>query len=515
MTNNILDFWKSQNSDDPLEPFFAAAPVMMHSIDSEGTLVKVSRFWADKLGYRPEEMVGRKSTAFLTKASQEHAAEILPVFFEAGSIHNVDYDCVCANGTILPVLMSAIAEYDSEGRYSRSLAVMFDNTEAKRSAAELRQKHRMDAIGSLVGGIAHDFNNLLAVMLGNLEFLKMNPDDPDREEFIDSAMEAVKRGAALTQQLLSYGQRSRLSPLTLDLNDTLTGMSRMVRRLYPSSITLRTVPGDDLWSTEVDHALFETAVLNILNNARDAMPEGGRITMETHNVSFTEDCLDARAETIAAGDYVMLAITDTGPGMGAETLARIFEPFFTTKPTNIGSGLGLAMVFGFMRQSKGTIRAYSEPGVGTSFKLFFPATRDVYESKPLAAEPSDWVCRGETILLAEDEDRVRKVIARQLTNAGFRVIECSTGDQALDRLEGGVVPDLLVTDLVMPGLAQGPDLAAKARERHPNIKVVYLSGYPIEAEMHGGDAAPADRHLIKPIGNADLMRAIAAVLSDR
>ncbi len=514
MTNNILRFWQSLDSDDPLEPLFEAAPILMHSIDKDGVLLRVSRFWADKLGYRQDQMVGKPSVDFLTEGSRAYAADVvLPEFFRTGSIYNIEYDFVRKDGKVLPVLMSAIAEYSAEGEYIRSLAIMFDNSQVKKTAIALQQKQRMDAIGELVGGVAHDFNNLLAVVQGNLEFLAQDPDDPDREEFIESATAAAKRGGELVQQLLTYGRKARLTPSPVDLNSVVSNADRLVRRLFPSNIEIESVAAAGLWKTNVDAALLETAVLNILNNARDAMPDGGRITLETRNVRIDEDYVDARTEEISPGRYVMMAISDTGHGMDEDTLARVFEPFFTTREVGEGSGLGLAMVFGFMRQSNGTIRAYSEPGVGTTFKMYFPV-------QPLDADPeraTKAVARPisglKTVLIVEDDASVRSVLVRQLRGEQLKVLVAETADAAYQELASGLEPDLLLTDIVLPGSLQGPELAHKARQFLPSLPVLFVSGYPAEAAIHGNGIRPTDKHLIKPVSHTKLIEAVMELLS--
>lgn len=517
MTNSILRFWRKGSSDDPMEPLFSAAPILMHSIDSKGTLIRVSQFWADKLGYKVDEMVRRPLVEFLTEPSRAVAVEVaLPQFFRDGSAYNLEYDFVRKDGGIIPVLMSALAEYDEDGVFIRSLAVIFDNTEAKRAAAELGQKQRMEAIGSLVGGVAHDFNNLLAVVQGNLEFLKADPDDPDRDEFIESAVNAAQRGAVLTQQLLSYGRKAHLSPKVVDLNEAVRAADRMVSRLLPASIQLQTVTGAGLWQANVDASLLETAILNIVNNARDAvLPDRGRITMETGNVRIDQSYVDSREEEVAPGRYVMLAISDTGTGMNDETLAQVFNPFFTTKPIGSGSGLGLSMVFGFMRQSGGAIRAYSEVGTGTTFRLYFPAVNrngdDVDDgsiggSGAFPGQPPDG--DGKLILLAEDETDVRKVLVRQLRDANFTVVDCASGDEALRHLLDGLRPDILVTDIVMPGSIQGPELAQRARDMLVDLRALFISGYPTEAAIHGNGLRTQDRHLVKPVGRDALIQAL-------
>lgn len=513
MANNILRLWKSLGSDDPLEPLFRAAPILMHSIDGKGKLVRVSQFWADKLGYRVDEMIGRPSVEFLTEESQRYAREVvLPKFFVSGSITNIAYDFIRKDGKIVPVLMSAIAEYDQDGSYVRSLAIMFDNSEAKRAAAQLQQEQRLDAIGGLVGGVAHDFNNLLAVVQGNLEFLDRDPDDPNREEYITSALKAAQRGAELTQQLLTYGRRARLTPVVMDLNTVLGTADLLVRRLFPSNVSVETVAGAGLWKTKVDPALLETAILNILNNGRDAMPTGGKITMETRNVRIDEAYVDSRHEELEPGRYVMLAVSDTGLGMDQETLTRVFEPFFTTKEVGQGSGLGLSMVFGFLRQSNGAIRAYSEPGVGTTFRLYFPATQDEMEdTAPQRLFPRTGL-NNKTVLVAEDEVAVRKVLSRQLQFEDIQVIETCTGDEAYALFKNGLNVDLLITDIVMPGSLQGPELAERAREIMPKLPVLFISGYPTEAAIHGNGIKPTDRQLIKPVSQYQFMRNVAELL---
>lgn len=515
MANNILRFWTGSGSENPFDALFAAAPILMHSIDDKGVLLEVSRFWADKLGYARDEMVGRKSVEFLTDPSREYATStVLPEFFRAGSIYNIPYDFVRKDGSTIPVLMSAIAQYDQAGGFMRSLAVMFDNTEATRVETELRQKQRADAIGGLVAGVAHDFNNLLAVIQGNLEFLENDPDDPDRAEFIASALSSARRGATLTQQLLTYGRKARLTPTIYDLNVAVCDADRLVRRLFPASIDIETVTGGGLWKTNVDAALLETAILNILNNARDAMPDRGRITMETRNVRIDERYIDARGEEIRPGRYVMLAISDTGSGMDAETLSRVFDPFFTTKPVGKGTGLGLSMVFGFVKQSNGTIRAYSEKGVGSTFRLYLPVAATEAETEPSEKLVSRAGTAGKTILLVEDEEEVRRVLARQLLSENLNVIQASSGDLAYQELASGLRPDLLVTDIVMPGSLQGPELAHRARGLMPDLRVMFVSGYPTEAAIHGNGIRADDRHLIKPVGETEFLRNVLELLQD-
>ncbi|MEL7280620.1 MAG: ATP-binding protein [Pseudomonadota bacterium] len=513
MTNNILRFGQSRDSSDPFEPLFSGAPFLMHSIDRDGMLLKVSQFFARKMGYTAHEMLGRPIVDFLTDDSRKHAlAVMLPQFYRTGTTENAECSFVTKDGKVLPVLMSAVAEYNSEGTFLRSFAILFDNSQAKENARELQRKYRMDAIGSLVGGVAHDFNNLLAVVQGNLDFLKRDPDDPERKEFIDDAVEATKRGSSLIEQLLTFGRRAELSPRPTNLNETMASACRLVERLYPSNIEIQKIDGDALWKSHVDTALLETAILNILNNARDAMPGGGRIAMETRNVQINEDFINRNREDIEPGRYVMLSISDTGHGMDKRLLSKVFEPFFTTKSQSDGSGLGLSMVLGFIHQSKGAIRVSSEPGVGTTFKMYFPV--EPVDTSPLnTIQVVRQILETEKkVLIVEDDSGVRSVLARQLKDEKIEVFEAETGDSAFTAMSSGLEPDLLLTDIVMPGALQGPELAKKARAMLPDLRVLFISGYPVEMSHHTVGISPQDRQLVKPVSQDKLVAAVIELL---
>lgn len=514
MPNNMLRYWR-EGADDPFEIMFEVAPIMMHSIDENGILLNVSEFWAKKLGYERNEMIGTSSTQYLTQDSRERAQKtVLPNFFRNGRAYNIDYDFMRKNGEKLPILMSAVAQYSDNGDFLRSLAVMFDNTENRRLSAELNHNLRMESLGQLVAGVAHDFNNLLTVIKGNTEFLRSDPDDKNRMDYLRDTYRSAERGASLTQMLLAYGQKSRLQPKRTDLNRIIREMDHMLRRVLPSKIELSVVASGDLWGVEVDPHQLETAVMNVVNNATDAMPKGGKLTVETCNVRISEDYIASRDEDILPGRYVMLAISDTGDGIEDAIQSRIFEPYFTTKPFGQGSGLGLSMVFGYVKQSGGTIRVYSERGFGTSFKLYFPATsfrvknnetnEQSYSNKP---DPLA------EILVVEDESDVRRVLVRLIETAGYAVSQASSGDEAFTLLTTGYRPKLLVTDIVMPGALQGPELAEKARDLVDDLKVILVSGRPQEAAIHGSGMLDSDVLINKPIDSPTLLREIARMLT--
>ncbi|MCE8007773.1 PAS domain-containing sensor histidine kinase [Aestuariivita sp.] len=515
MPNSILSFWR-EGGEDLFDAVFMVAPILMHSIDKHGILLNVSAYWAEKLGYSQDEMIGRKITEFMTQQSRDKAeGTVLPEFLSTGEISNIEYDFVRKNGTVIPVLLSAVAQFSREGEFLRSMAVVFDNSENKRLYAELNHKLRMEALGQLVGGVAHDFNNILSVIQGNLEFLKEDPDSEERGLFLQDALRSSHRGASLTQMLLSYGQRSHLEPRDADLNLLVRDMDHMLRRVLPNKLDLSVVTATGLWGVHLDPHQLETALINIVNNAKDAMPKGGKITIETCNVRISKDYVVSRDEGILPGRYVMLAISDTGDGISAEDLEHIFEPYYSTKPFGQGSGLGLSMVFGYVKQSGGTIRVYSEAGFGSTFKLYFPATRFdlTQEEQDQQWQSGDGVPSPlSEILVVEDEHDVRRVLANQIKKAGLNVAQAASGDEAFTLLTTGYRPKLLVTDIIMPGALQGPELAEKARELIEDLNVIFVSGLPQEAAIHGNALSSSDVLIPKPIDSAMLIREIGKML---
>lgn len=510
MAKNVLKFWKGTDGD-PFRVLFGTAPIMMHSIDSNGVLIDVSQFWASKLGYTRADMIGRRSTEFLTVESAKYAKDVvLPKFYKAGSVENVPYDFVRRDGSIIPVLMSAVAQYDEDGSFFRSLAILFDNTEATRAREALHEHQRLEAIGRLVGGVAHDFNNLLTVIKGNLEFLRDDIDGPDRMDHLRDAQNATLRGAELTKQLLSYGRKANLEPVELDLNQVIGDFDQMVRRLLPESIDLRTAANAGLWKTVADPAQIEHALLNLANNAQDAMPDGGILTVETGNIRVSEEYASSHRNSLKPGRYVMLAITDTGRGMSKETAERATEPFFTTKGVGEGSGLGLSMAYGFLLQSGGSLQIYSETDYGTTVKMFFPAVADATTDGDNALQATSY--SSAELMVVEDEADVRRVIVKQLKSAGYRVTEAPDGDTAFAMLSLDYQPRILITDIVMPGEMQGPELARRARKLHPHMHVIFVSGYPTEAAIHGNGLDPDEYQFVKPIDRDEFLAAIEKLL---
>ncbi|MEO0990210.1 MAG: PAS domain-containing protein [Pseudomonadota bacterium] len=372
------------------------------------------------------------------------------------------------------------------------------------------QKH--EALGKLTGGVAHDFNNLLGVILGNAEVLRDHARHEDTET-LDAILDACSRGARLTHQLLSFIGRAALVPVALDLNSVVSGVERLLRHTMPASVRVDTVRGGGLWPIHNDPNALGNALLNLALNARDAMPDGGVITIETANFRLDSTYMDEHHEDMPPGRYVMVAVSDDGTGMTKDIAKHAFEPFFTTKSVEKGSGMGLAMVRGFVKQSNGIIRLYSEPGLGTTVKLFFPANDD-----PLA--PNQQLHAGhielggsEHILLVEDNDALRQTVTRQLRKLGYKVSAIENGKMALERIEADRTIDLMLTDIVMPGPLQGPDLAREAIKRRGDLRVVFMTGYAKDAAINGTTLQANNIVLMKPVSQTDLARALRTALT--
>jgi PAS domain S-box-containing protein len=386
--------------------------------------------------------------------------------------------------------------------------------EAQRLVAMRAQKH--ESIGQLTGGVAHDFNNLLAVIMGNLELLRDGIDAPDLLRMVDTSIGATRRGADLTRNMLAFARKAPLEPEVFDLNRLVEETRSWAGRTLPASIHVETILLADLWQVKADPSSTESALLNLILNARDAMQDGGQLTIETANVRLgAEDALPL-AENLEPGRYVMLAVRDTGRGIPENSLAQIFEPFYSTKPPGAGTGLGLSMVEGFTRQSGGAVSVSSEPGLGTTFELYFKAHVGVVDTAtPLQPVAGVEPATGQRLLVVEDEPEVLSVLVTTLERAGFTVASAPSGDEALALFETCPEFDLLLTDIVMPGRLQGTDLALELRSRAPDLPVVFLSGYAREVMGQAPGSRPEDIRLTKPVRRADLVEAIRKSLSAR
>jgi signal transduction histidine kinase/CheY-like chemotaxis protein len=386
-----------------------------------------------------------------------------------------------------------------------------DVTQRVQTEAAAAQAQKMEAIGQLTGGVAHDFNNLLQVIRSNLDLLSKQMDEhPRAKQRIDNALAGVERAAQLTRQLLAFARRQPLEPHPVNLGRMVTEMSDLLRRTLGEQIEIETVVSGGLWNTLADPAQIENALLNLAINARDAMPDGGKLTIELSNASLDDEYAAGHAD-VTPGQYVLLAVTDTGTGMPPEVIARVFEPFFTTKPEGRGTGLGLAQVYGFVRQSGGHVKIYSEVGHGTTVKIYLPRTMQAQErDTPKMLGPI--VGGAETVLVVEDDTQVRRGAVDILGTLGYRVLQAASIEYALEMLEKGGRIDLLFTDVVMPGPLKAADLAKRARELQPHIAVLFTSGYTENAIIHNRQLDPGMSLVDKPYRREDLARKVRAVL---
>lgn len=372
----------------------------------------------------------------------------------------------------------------------------------------------MHELGQLTGGVAHDFNNLLTVVIGNLQMLAERIEDDLSAKLLRSALKASSDGAEMIRKLLAFSRQQPLKPTDIDLNSLVSSTTALLPRALGENIEILVVEGNQLWKAMADPGQVETTLLNLAVNARDAMPHGGKLTIETANVRL-DAAYASRHVEITAGDYVMLAVSDTGVGMSAEILARAFDPFFTTKEAGEGSGLGLSMVYGFAMQSCGHVKIYSEPGIGTTVKLYLPKAIQSGE-RPVESVPDSPVqpARGETILVVEDDEGVRDLAVTLLTDLGYSVLDAVDGQSALEVMERDQSIDLLFLDLVMPGGLSGADVAREAQRRAPDIKVLFTTGYTAHA-VQQRSRLPADTPLLpKPYTKADLAQQLRELLDD-
>ncbi len=389
-----------------------------------------------------------------------------------------------------------------------------DMTKRMQAEAVLREAQKMQAIGQLTGGIAHDFNNLLTVILGNLETVQRKvPDDHVLQARIGRAVWAAQRGASLTAQLLAFARRQPLAPTPIDLSRSVPELVPLLARTLGERVEVRFVGSAGLWPAMADAAQLENALLNLALNARDAMPDGGRLTLELANKVLDPAYARAHAE-VTAGDYVMLAVSDTGHGMTPEVAARVFEPFFTTKPDGQGTGLGLAMVFGFIKQSRGHVKIYSEPDQGTSVKLYLPRAIGAVVVAPIRSSAPVELARGEaTLLVVEDEPAVREITVAILRDYGYQVFEAADGQEAMALFEAHASEiDMLLSDVVLPGKLRGREIAERITALRPEVKILFMSGYTENSIVHHGRLDDGVQLISKPFQREQLAAKVAELL---
>ncbi len=487
--------------------------------DAEGRITFANRALAAMLGYGEEELVGRPWLAFVP-AEHQAAAREADARRAAGESHRYELELERRDGRRVAVLVGGRPRFEpATGRFAGTLAVVSDLTERKRAEEErarlqeqLLQAQKLESIGRLAGGVAHDFNNMLNVIMGyaDLMLYQLHKDDPMRKK-AEEILKAARRSAALTGQLLAFSRKQALQPQVLDLNEHLRNLEKMLRRLIGEDIELSLTLADGLPSVLFDPGQLDQVVINLAVNARDAMPTGGRLLLETALVERDESYA-ATHPGMEAGSYVLLAITDTGCGMDRQTLARVFEPFFTTKERGKGTGLGLSTVYGIVKQSHGHIWAYSEPGRGTTFKIYLPPT-EARPQAPAAAMPSPAPAGGEHILVVEDDDSLRHLTKGLLERLGYRVSVAANGGEAVLLVEEqGLKPDLVLTDVVMPNM-NGKELIDRLRRRQQHLKALFMSGYTDNAIVHHGVLDPGTPFIQKPFTIDELSAKLREVLA--
>ncbi len=460
-------------------------------------------------GYTAAEMIGKSVLQLVPPERAEEVSNYL-ANAKAGESSRVETTRLTKDRRHIEVALTVSPIRDRHGITVGVSTVARDITERKRLEEQLRQSQKMEAIGRLAGGVAHDFNNMLSVIVGYTYLIQSSAPkgDPVRGA-ADQVMNAAERASSLTRQLLAFSRKQVVQPEVVDLNSVLKGMEKMLPRLIGEDVELRTVEGTDLRQIKVDPGQMEQVIMNLVVNARDAMPEGGKLTVETTNVEFDEH--EGRNHGVIAGSYVMLAITDTGEGIDPETKTRIFEPFFTTKEPGKGTGLGLATVYSIVQQSGGRIWVYSEKGHGTTFKIYLPVTEETPAKPRLATEPEFSVCGTETILLVEDEEHLRVLLADVLEEKGYKVLSAANGPEAMRMVEQNGAVDVLLTDVIMPQM-RGQQLAQWLTARHPETVVVFMSGYTDNALIHAGALEGTAMLLQKPFTPDFVLRKLRQVL---
>jgi two-component system cell cycle sensor histidine kinase/response regulator CckA len=465
------------------------------------------------LGYDPADLLGLSQPDKVHPDDLNNVSEQYQQLVTTGSAR-ATYRVRHSDGSWRWIEMQASAIRQQDHYYG--ILVGRDVTERKHLEAQLMQSQRMESVGRLAGGVAHDFNNLLTAIMGNTDLARDSlPAGHLARADLDEVTKSSERAAELTRQLLAFARRQIIEPHVIDLNQLILDMDKLLQRLIGAHVELIVRTDPSLWRIRADRGQIEQIVVNLAVNARDAMPAGGTLTIETRNVQLDHDYAH-RHISVSPGRYVMLAVSDTGTGMDEETQAQIFEPFFSTKAPGRGTGLGLATCYGIVKQHGGNIWPYSEPGHGSTFKIYLPRVEEPAEHFPLPATADDLPRGIETVLLAEDEPSVRMLAARVLRAQGYTVVEAENGDAALQlaRAWTGAPLDLLLTDVVMPRMS-GKTLAGLIQTLFPASAVLFISGYTDNAIVHHGQLDPGIVFLQKPFSPAALARKVREVLDSR
>ncbi len=484
------------------------------TINDQGMIESLNPATEQLFGYPAAEMIGHNVSLLMPEPDRSAHDGYIRRYLETGErrIIGTGREVLARrqDGSCFPADIS-VSEVVFDGRRLFT-GVIHDNSARRAAEEQLHHAQKMEAVGQLTGGIAHDFNNLLTVVIGNLEMLEARVADDKSRSLVRQAGEAAELGAELIDRLLTFARRRSLEPQRMDLNELILGLDDILRRALGETIDLSILLSPNLWQLRSDPGQLENAILNLCFNARDALGDGGQVTIETANVEIDGAAMAGDPE-VSPGSYVRLSVSDDGPGMAPEVQARAFEPFFTTKEPGVGTGLGLSMVYGFARQSGGFVTIKSETGQGTTVSLFLPRWEGTLaDAEPGGSEGEGARGHGETVLVVEDDERVRQVAAQRLRSLGYRVREAGSGQAALNALEKHDGIELLFTDIIMPGGMSGRELAVAVREMHPDVKVLYTSGYAAEATAQRGALGPGEALLAKPYRTAELAVQLRRIL---
>jgi PAS domain S-box-containing protein len=475
----------------------------------DGEIILVNPAATRMFGYSAEEAIVLDLTSLFADPKDLHK-------LEAGSTDRGASRTILAalrrrDGTKLPGQVHVADIVGADDSRIAIVSLFRDMTEEQKQKEAALKSQRLEAIGQLSGGIAHDFNNLLTIISGNLELLEETILNPQDQDLLSRASRAADSGARLTSRLLTFARRRQLAAEVINLNEQVRGMTELLQRTLGDMIELRTHLAPDLWLARVDAGEVEAAVINLAINARDAMPDGGKLTIRTENAVLDEGEIGFEGP-LTAGEYVRISVTDNGTGMTKETLSRVFEPFFTTKPPGRGTGLGLSTIYGFVKQSQGNITIYSEPGLGTTINLYLPRSIDAKNSHQDREPAATRLAKGESVLVVEDNRDVRALTVKRFERLGYRVVECVTGAEARDALNNGLDVELVFTDIMMPGGMTGIDLAKWIAENRASLPVILTTGFAEEIVGTGTAEAATWTILRKPYAQRDLASIVRKVL---
>jgi len=504
------------NSLEILQAVIDATPDAIFVKDLDGRYVIVNEAAARFLGKSPYEIVGKNDLELYPEPTARQFIEDDRKVLAAGKALSFEGVATSALGTQAYLVTKGVYR-DKKGGIAGIFGISHDMTELRHAQETLEQTRealfraqKMEAVGQLTGGIAHDFNNILAIILGNAELLRAYlPKDKYADEIIDAVLRATLHGRDLTGHLLAFSRRRLLNPQPVDVNGLVESVVRLLGRTLGATIKIVTATKDEAGVAFVDPAALEAAVLNVALNARDAMPQGGTLTISTSNANVTEP--QPTDDDPKPGTYAVLALRDTGSGMSEEVMARVFEPFFTTKSGSRGTGLGLSMVYGFAKQSGGTVTIASKVGGGTTVSIFLPHAAADERGSAVIAAPASAPSVARTILVVEDEADVRNIVRRQLESLGHTVLVAEAATEALLLLRGPAAPDVLVTDVVLGKGLDGIELAFAARAARPDLPVIFMSGYTAVSDSQKRIRETGAPLLSKPFTTEQLERAIAAV----